>query len=50
MTSGRFVDDPKSLPLFAQPAAEVAAATPRHAGSVLRMPLAPPQAAAEGVD
>ena len=49
MTSGRFVDDPKSLPLFAQPAADVDAATPRHVGSVLRMPVAPPQAA-KGVD
>ena len=49
MTSGRFMDDPRSLPLFAQPAADVATATPRHTGSVSRMPLAPPQGA-EDVD
>jgi pilus assembly protein CpaF len=49
MTSGRFMDDPRSLPLFAGPASDVATATPRHAGSVLRMPLAPPQPT-EGVD
>lgn len=50
MTSGRFMDDPRSLPLFTQPAFDTAGpAAPRHVGSVLRMPLAPPQPA-EGVD
>ena len=50
MTSGRFMDDPRSLPLFAQTAADLEEnAAPRHVGSVLRMPLAPPQPA-EGVD
>jgi pilus assembly protein CpaF len=49
MTSGRFSGDPRTLPLFTQPATDVATAAPRHIGSVSRMPLAPPQAA-EGVD
>ncbi|MDI6910437.1 ATPase, T2SS/T4P/T4SS family [Nocardioides sp.] len=50
MTSGRFMDDPRSLPLFAQTAADFEEnAAPRHVGSVLRIPLAPPQPA-EGVD
>jgi pilus assembly protein CpaF len=49
MTSGRFMDDPRSLPLFAQPAPDVAGASPRHVGSVSRMPLAAPQGA-EDID
>lgn len=49
MTSGRFMDDPRSLPLFAGSAADTATVLPRHIGSVSRMPLAPPQTV-ESVD